>query len=230
VIEFVDHLQIATLSNYRALASSCTRLLTTAQSKCSQFVLASRCLITDPNNVLCLRPYWLANISQLTKLSLSLILRPTVSRPVCLRIKHPSGATTRFLFLSDSCGLVDVGCFLGREDRSVVYNCCWPSPEQSFRVRVPWDSWPYITVCSLTLMTPRHGLRRKHRSFLYFNGRRNMFVSESPHLAKTAVYLFIPRSLPSRRSCLWSHYLATGLHGTILSSQLFPWSFPTKSL
>jgi hypothetical protein len=30
------------------------------------------------------------------------------------------------------CGFVDVGRSLWREDRSVVYNCCWPSPEHSF--------------------------------------------------------------------------------------------------
>jgi hypothetical protein len=34
---------------------------------------------------------------------------------------------------------------LWREDGSVVYNCCWPSPAHS-RVRVPWDSWLYFTV------------------------------------------------------------------------------------
>jgi hypothetical protein len=72
VIEFIGHLQIATTSNYRALANSCTRLLTTAQRKCSQFVFTSRRLIPDPKNVLCLRPYWLANISVLTKLSMGL--------------------------------------------------------------------------------------------------------------------------------------------------------------
>jgi hypothetical protein len=59
-------------------------------------------------------------------LSLSLMLRPTVSRPVCL------GLATRFLLLSDSCGFVVVGRSLWREDGSVVYNCWWPSPAQSF--------------------------------------------------------------------------------------------------
>jgi hypothetical protein len=42
------------------------------------------------------------------------------------------GPKTRFLLLSDSCGFVDVGHPLWREDRSVIYNCCWPSPMQSF--------------------------------------------------------------------------------------------------
>jgi hypothetical protein len=39
---------------------------------------------------------------------------------------------TRFLLLSNGCGLVYVGRSLWREDGSVVYNCCWPSPAQSF--------------------------------------------------------------------------------------------------
>jgi hypothetical protein len=49
------------------------------------------------------------------------ILRPTVSRPVCLGIKHPSmGLKTRSLLLSNSCRLVDVERSLWREDGSVV--------------------------------------------------------------------------------------------------------------
>jgi hypothetical protein len=40
--------------------------------------------------------------------------------------------TARFLLLSDCCGFVDVGNSLWWEDGSVVYNCCWLSPAQSF--------------------------------------------------------------------------------------------------
>jgi hypothetical protein len=62
-----SHLQIVTTSNYNALANSCIRLLTTANTKSSQFVFTSRFLVTDPNNVLCLFPYRLVNISQLPR-------------------------------------------------------------------------------------------------------------------------------------------------------------------
>jgi hypothetical protein len=79
-------------------------------------------------------------------LSLSLMLRPMVSRPVCLGIKHPSGAYDQILLLSDSCGFVDLGRSLSREDGSVVYNCCWASPAQSFSNLRPWNSRPYFTV------------------------------------------------------------------------------------
>jgi hypothetical protein len=61
----------------------------------------------------------------------SLTLRPTVSRPVCLRKSTHLGLKPRSLLLSDSCRFVDVGRSLWREDDSVVHNCCWPSPAQS---------------------------------------------------------------------------------------------------
>jgi hypothetical protein len=67
VIGFTDHLDVST-SNYTALANSCTLLLTTAHSKSSQIVFTSRFLVMDPNNVLCLRSYWLTNVHKLNKL------------------------------------------------------------------------------------------------------------------------------------------------------------------
>jgi hypothetical protein len=60
------------------------------------------------------------------------MLGPTVSRPVCSGVKPPLGPKTRFLLLSDSCGFVDMGRHLWREDGTVVYICCWSSPTQSF--------------------------------------------------------------------------------------------------
>jgi hypothetical protein len=53
---------------------------------------------------------------------------------------------TRFLLLSDSCRLVDMGRSIWREDGSVVYICCWPRQRSHFWVLVPWDSLPYFTL------------------------------------------------------------------------------------
>jgi hypothetical protein len=66
-----------------------------------------------------------------------------------LEERHPSGAYDQ-IFITVSCGCDDMGRSLWREDGSVVYNCCWPSPGQSW-VRAPWDSRPYFTVSDLRL-------------------------------------------------------------------------------
>jgi hypothetical protein len=59
-------------------------------------------------------------------------LRLTVSRPVSLDVRHPSGTRDQFFssFL-DSYGFVDVGRPLWREVGSVVFSCCWASPVES---------------------------------------------------------------------------------------------------
>jgi hypothetical protein len=51
----------------------------------------------------------------------SLLVSVTHLRPVII-----------LLLLSDSCRYVYMGRHLWRGDRSVVYNCCWASPAQSF--------------------------------------------------------------------------------------------------
>jgi hypothetical protein len=71
------------------------------------------------------------------KVNVKVMLRPTVSRPVGLGIKHPTGAYGQVLLLSDSCWFVDVGRSLWREDGSVVYNCSWSLPMQTFSGPTP---------------------------------------------------------------------------------------------
>jgi hypothetical protein len=82
----------------------------------------------------------------LFKVKVKVILRPAVSRPVCLGIKHPSGAYGQILLLLDSYGFVFMGRSLWREDGSVIYFAAGPRQRSHFRVRILWHSWPYFTL------------------------------------------------------------------------------------
>jgi hypothetical protein len=85
-------------------------------------------------------------------LSLSLMLRPTVSRPVCLGIKHPFGAYDQiFITRVTVTALFLWGAFSDeRTGLSIIY-AAGPCQRSLSLVRVPWDSRPYFTVSDLRL-------------------------------------------------------------------------------
>jgi hypothetical protein len=87
------------------------------------------------------------------RVKVKVMLRPTVSRPVCLGVKPHLGPKTRFLLLSDSCGFAHVGRPLWREDGSVVCNCCWSSPAQSYLPRSKSEAHAiYITILHVSIL------------------------------------------------------------------------------
>jgi hypothetical protein len=112
-----------------------------------QGLCQSRLCTTVPSATTAVQVTW----RTVSSVKVKVTLRLTISQSVSLGVEPPLGLLTRYLLLFDSYGLVHVGRSLWREDASVVYNCCWPWPAQSFSGPSPWDSRPYFTVSDLRL-------------------------------------------------------------------------------
>jgi hypothetical protein len=91
------------------------------------------------------------------ELSLSLILRPTVSRPVSLGIKQPFGAYGQISnSVSTLRGLLKLGALSDERTDLSFTIATGPRQRSHSRVWVPWDSWPYFTVSDsrLSFLSP----------------------------------------------------------------------------
>jgi hypothetical protein len=89
-----------------------------------------------------------------TKLSLSLMLRPTVSRSVCLGVKHPFGAYDQIFITCVTITVLYLWGALSDERSGLSFVCAAGTCQGSLpRVRVPWDLRPYFTVSDLRLLS-----------------------------------------------------------------------------
>jgi hypothetical protein len=75
------------------------------------------------------------------------MLRLTVSRPVCLGIKHPSGAQEQTLFKCQTVADLLMWSTLSDKRTSLSFSTdTGPRQRDHSRVRVPRDSWPKFAV------------------------------------------------------------------------------------
>jgi hypothetical protein len=113
--------------------------------------------LQETGNLLSPEELWLILVE-----NLSLRLRPTVSPPVCLGAKHPSGAYDQIFI---TCVTVTVLFLWGAlsDERSGLFfvYAAGPCQRSLSRVRVPRDLRPYFTVSHLTL--PFSSPPRTHR-------------------------------------------------------------------
>jgi hypothetical protein len=146
VIGFTEHLQNVTMNNYDSLTELHIPKITvtTAHIKSSQSSLA---VVWQRLQRLTFPFLWVPKLSPASATSFSLLTTETLKwlnkkseSKLCYDRQSVSlswcrgliwGPRPNFL-LSDSCGFLDVGHPLWREDGPVVYNCCWSSSAQSF--------------------------------------------------------------------------------------------------
>jgi hypothetical protein len=102
-------------------------------------------------------------VSQKSKSKSKVMLRPTVSRPICLVVKYPSGTYYQIFITARQCGFVDVRRDLWRENGSAVHNRRCSSPAQSFLG--PSPTRLVTTFCCLRFKTPPNWRTRSLYSY-----------------------------------------------------------------
>jgi hypothetical protein len=119
------------------------------------------------------------------------MLRPAVSRPVCLGVKHPSEAYDQiFNYCQTVAGLLIWGT-LPDERTCLTFKIVAGSRQRShFRVQVSWDFWSYFT-----LSDSRHPF------------------SSPPTTRRGTVEVFVPASTRDCRISLDLSCLITSRHG-----------------
>jgi hypothetical protein len=153
------------------VASLHTRLLVTAhaESSMSSQAVAWQLIPTIPSSAHVVTSRWLSRtqpmapnmtISEQKSKSKVCSDRRSVSQSVLVSSTH-LGLTTRLLLLSGSCGFVEVGRPIWREDGSVIYNFDWPSPAQ-------WNLMP-VNSRGLTLVILVYNLGRAVQKTLFLS-------------------------------------------------------------
>jgi hypothetical protein len=91
----------------------------------------------------------------ISPLSLSPLLRPTASRPVCLRINHQIWSLRPDLYYCQTfAGLLMWGALSDERTGLSFTTTAGPRQCSHSRVLVPWDSRPYFTVSNSRLSQP----------------------------------------------------------------------------
>jgi hypothetical protein len=142
------------------------------------------------------------------KVKVKVIGRLTVSRPVCLGFRHPSGTRDQYFpfsiqLLLDSCGFLVEGRPLWREVGSERFSFCWASPEHPFSELSPtglinifyclsfWDS-PNLVGRIPVFISPRNKVAQSYpppwgyfvRSATHYLRSYNGFLRNTPNTSK----------------------------------------------
>jgi hypothetical protein len=138
------------------------------------------------------------------------MLRPTISRSVCLGIKQPCAAQDQVFITVRQLRICWGGASSPTRGESVVYNCCSPSPAQSFkgpspaglmtifyclRIKIP-STWSEIPI----FITPQ-----ERGGPVISPG--TLFFSPPPTTRRSTVEVFEPTSKPGLTSVTdWLHF------------------------